>query len=68
MDVLGHDDVADNAEAVREARLFEDAEDKITPANGTQIGTAMVTTASDEVEVSVSVKALQITRHRRSLP
>lgn len=67
MDVLGHDDVADDAEAVGDARLFEDAQDEVAPASGSQERTAMVTTAGDEVEMSVSVEALEIARHRGSL-
>jgi hypothetical protein len=65
--VLGHDDVANDAEAVGDPRLFQHAQREVTPPRETKEWTASITTEGDEVEMSFAVVTLEIPRHRGSL-
>ena len=63
MEVLGHYDITHNNEPISLAHPFKFKEKYVAGFESAQIGTALVTTASDEVQVARSVIALQICWH-----
>jgi hypothetical protein len=63
VDVLGHEDVAEEIKAVALAGLFEDVEEDAAGVVVVEEGKSSVTTEGDEVVVTGGVVALEITRH-----
>src|SRR5258705_12068810 len=63
MDVLGHEDVGGQAEALLFAGLFEDLLEGVFCFFGAEEGLALVTTEGDEVELLRLLEALQARWH-----
>jgi hypothetical protein len=63
MDVLGHDDLSDDYEAVAFTGLFEDGEEAISAAGGTKKRHSAIARASDKVQFVGAVKAMQAAGH-----
>jgi hypothetical protein len=57
MNVLGHDHIADHYEAIALAYFFQNAQKQITAAGSGQPRLAMITAASEEVQVPLAVVA-----------
>jgi hypothetical protein len=64
MDVLGHEDVAEDVKLVAASCLFEDGEEGRAGVVVVEVGKPTITTEGDEVVVSEGVESLQIARHR----
>ena len=63
MEVLWHDYISVNHEAVFLARFFEDLQEEIAAFRRAQLRLAVVATAGDEVLIVVAVKAMQALGH-----
>ena len=63
MNVIRHDDVTCQGEAVAVARFIEYFDKYILGASGSEKGKAPIATASDKVQVTESVAAMQTSRH-----
>ena len=63
VEVLGHDDVAQHHEAVGLAGLFQKPQKQVAPPRCAQPRPALVTTASDEVQMAGTVIPLETLRH-----
>jgi len=68
VDVFGHYNVADQRNAVAMPNLIEHVQNKIARANGSKKGLAAIATASDEMQVGVSVAAFETLGHARRPP
>ena len=62
MDVLRHDDVAHNYEAMAAPNLLHDLEEEIASARRGEKRTALVATGGDVVQISGPVIAVQVWR------
>ena len=65
VEMLRHDDVTDESEAVASANFLEDLHGKIPGASGGQKRPSLVTAKGDEVKIAASGEALEILGHRR---
>jgi hypothetical protein len=63
MDVLGHDDVAEEFEAVVSAGCFEGVFDQVSCCGGVEVGLAVVAAEGDEVVVTFLLVSLEVKRH-----
>ena len=63
MEVLGHDDVSVDHEAVFLAGLFKDVQEQVSADCGVQDRAALVTAAGDEVEVLGVVVPVEVGCH-----
>ena len=61
--MLGHNDQADQLESVVDAKFAEDLYEKIARTYRAKKGEAPVTTAGDEVEMALTVAALESVLH-----
>lgn len=67
MDVLGHDHVADYHETVTPSHRLQNLQEQISVLRGAQERAPLITTGSDEVQVSGAVITMQPIRHERFL-
>ncbi len=67
MDVLGHDDVAEDFEVVAFAGEFQGVEEDVFRGRGGEVGFAAVTTEGHEVVVALVLVSLEAQRHGRIL-
>ena len=58
MNMLGHDDISQNHEAIAAAHSFKDLQEEVTAGLATEKWLTPVTTERDKVEVSLTVVAL----------
>ena len=63
VDMLGHNHVSDDHEAVTTADLFEDLEKQIAPWFGVEQRTTLVTTEGDEVQIAGAVVSSEAIGH-----
>src|SRR5438477_2739402 len=63
MDMIGHYHITDYHESIALTNLFENSQKQVAVARACEPGLAMVTTASQKVEIVVPVVALQTLRH-----
>jgi len=63
VEVLGHDHVSDNYEAVSQPCLLQNPQEQVAPLRGSQLRLAMIATTGNEVEVVSTVPALQALGH-----
>ena len=63
--VLGHDRVADDAETIVSADLFENPHGEISGAWRSEQRSSLIAAASDEVKIAASGDALEMFGHRR---
>jgi len=71
MEVLGHDDVPQDDEAIAAAHLLQSVQEEIAALAGAEQGLAMITTGSEKVQMARSVIALKVSGHEeepRSAP
>ncbi len=66
-DVLGHEDVAVEVEAVGSAGVFEDLLDGVFGFGGGEVGEAVKAAEGDEVEVAGLLEAFEAVGHGASL-
>ena len=59
MDVLGHDDVAEDFEVVTFAGEFQGVEEDVFRGRGSEVGFAAITTEGDEVVVAFSLESFE---------
>ena len=67
MDVIGHDDVPCESEAVAGAHVVKNLDKYISGARGGKQWQPPVATASDEVQMAQSVAAVQAFRHGKRI-
>ncbi len=65
--MLRHDDVSEHDEAMLLAYLFEALQKQISPLRGAEPGFSLMTTASDEVEISGAVISLETFGHEEDV-
>jgi hypothetical protein len=63
MDVLRHEDIAEDVEPVFLTDALEGFEEDVAGVVVVQVGEALVTTEGDEVVVTEGVKAFEVARH-----
>jgi hypothetical protein len=63
VDVLGHDDVAEDFEVIAFAGEFEGVLEDVSGCGGVEVGFAVVTTEGDEVVVALLLVSLEVERH-----
>ena len=57
MKMLGHDHVSQHDKAIAHPRLFQNAQEQIAPPGAIEPPMALITAASDEVQVAVMIEA-----------
>src|SRR5271155_1621042 len=67
MDMIWHYDITHNDETIALANVFENLEKQLATVRRCQPGLAMVTTASEKVEILVPVITLQAGRHESTV-
>ena len=67
MNVLRHDHIAHNHEAITLAHGFEHNQEQIAPSRTRQPGLPMITTAGDEMQFIRAVVTPRMVRHQASL-
>ena len=68
MDVLRHDDVAHQGEAVAVTRLTENMDENISGANRAQQGQASVTSKRNEMQTTASIVANEFAARLKLFP
>jgi hypothetical protein len=58
MKVFGHDHISQDDKVITHPRLFQNAQKEVTPPRAVEPTVPLITTARDEVEVSVMIEAL----------
>ena len=64
VDVLGHDDVAEDVELIALASEFERIEEDISCGRGVEVGFAVVAAEGDEVVVTLLLVSYEAPRHK----
>jgi hypothetical protein len=67
MKVFGHHPVTDYDEAILFEGALQDAQEQVTATGVVKPGTALVTTAGDEMEIVPTIPALQTPGHASNL-
>jgi hypothetical protein len=63
VDVLRHDDVSQNDEAIATAHSLQDVQEDIAFALGAEKRLAAITTGGDKMQVARAVVTLKVARH-----
>lgn len=63
VDMLGHDNVAENLELIAFTGEFEGVLEDVSVCGGVEVGLAVVATEGDEVVVALLLVSLEVERH-----
>jgi hypothetical protein len=63
MDVLWHDDVTQNDEAIATAHFLQDVQEEIASVHGAEKGLAAIATGGDKVQIASAIVTLKVARH-----
>jgi hypothetical protein len=63
MDVLRHDDVSQNDEAIAAAHFLQHVQEEIASVRGAEKGLATIATGGDKVQIAGAVVTLKVSRH-----
>src|SRR5262249_30440881 len=67
MEVLGHDHISSDHEAVALASFFKNGKDAVTRTTGAQFRPSVITGTGDKVQMVSAVSAMQSGRHRKTI-